>query len=262
MKKLLIISIMIGLCIAAFADRKALVIANYSYDKVTLSSPKADADSMALALKKLNFKVKRLDNCKLAVINAYVDSLAQKILPEDEIIFYYSGHGVSTPTTNYLVPAFTNLGAEQDLSKTAYSVSTLAQKLRTAKTSIIILEASRNWQPTGAKAIAKPFISQSSVSGKQVIISSASPNAVVQNSALSRSVFTDAFIRLSRNSEDNFNVLFPKVVAEVKSKTANNQVPWISGTLSSEFKFVTGEVKLYWRNMRLRGIEGGGSISW
>ena len=262
MKKLVILVILLSLVAAVFAERKALVIANAAYDKVTLQSPIADADSMEAALHKLHFVVQRFNNLKLSGMQAAVDTFAVKIKSTDEVIFYYSGQGISAEQVNYLVPSGCNLSTTQVFSQTAYSLNTLAQKLRTAKTSIIILEASRTWANVGEKAAAKPFTSINSASPKQVIITSAQPASVIQNSNLARSVFTDAFIRLSSKSEENFNLLFPKIVAEVKAKTNNAQITWISGTLASEFKCVNEEVKLYWHRMQMRGIEGGGSISW
>ena len=59
MKKYLITGLLLLVIVFAFAERKALVIANWNYPNAVLKSPKADADSITAALEGVNFNITR-----------------------------------------------------------------------------------------------------------------------------------------------------------------------------------------------------------
>lgn len=263
MKKFTLICVLLVLIGSVFAERKALVIANSIYDGVVLSSSIANADSMQAVLTKLEFDVQRFKNLKLAALSAAIDSFAVNITATDEIVFYYSGHGTNADNVNYLVPAGVNLSSSKEFSKTAYSVTQLSQKLKKAKSSIIILEASKTWGVSGSKAVPKPFIAMAAASPNQVIVTSTQPGKTVQNSGLSYDIFTQCLIGQIGSSEEGFNSLFPVVVGAVQAQTGKLQKPWISGSLKTDFHFVTHEMYIRWNRTFLKeNIDGGGSLSW
>jgi hypothetical protein len=248
---------------SVFAERKALVIANSVYGNVSINNALADADSIEAALTTLEFTITRRNNLRLSRITAVVDSFAQRINSADEVVVYYSGHGTNANGVNYIVPSGVDLGLSQVFSKTAYSVSTLAQKLKTAQCSIIILEASRSWGSTGSKAVPKPFVAMASANPRQTIVTSAQPNMAVQLSLGSQSTFTKALIERISVTEEGFNTVFPLVVSDVQTRTGNLQKPWMSRTLDGDFYFITHEMKVRWgRTYFKEEIDGGGSLSW
>ncbi|MDD2228184.1 MAG: caspase family protein [Candidatus Cloacimonetes bacterium] len=263
MKKLIIICILLVLVGSAFAERKALVIANSRYDGMVLTNAIADADSMQAVLQKLEFSVERYNNMKLGIMTAAIDSFAVRITANDEVVFYFSGHGTNANNVNYIVPYGANLSSKQEFSKTAYSVSSLAQRLKKAKSSIIVLEASKAWGVSGTKAVPKPFVEMAAAASNQVIVTSAQPEKIVQNSSLSYSKFTQCLTEQIGTSEEGFNTLFPLIVSAVQSQTAKLQKPWISGALKRDFHFVTHEMYIRWhRTFNKEDIDGGGSLSW
>lgn len=262
MKKLLIISILLMLLSYAFAERKALVIANSSYEKMLLKSPVADADDMQTALQYMGFSVKRFNNLSLPAMNAAIDSFAVHLKAVDEVVFYYSGHGMSMNKINYLVPAGANLSVVPTRS-IYYNVSTIAQKLKVAKTSMLILEASRPWAPVGSKSVApQSFVSMASASPNQVIMSAAQPGKGIQNGLLDKSLFTQALLAQITDSDLGLNVLFAKAATQMSTSTKGVQKAWISGSLSEDFFFISNEIKRGWGGINPMQIEGGGSISW
>ncbi len=263
MKRLIIICMMLAVIGGVFAERKALVIANSAYGSVNINSAIADADSMEAALTALEFTVLRRNNLRLTAITAAVDSFAQRISSTDEVVVYYSGHGTNAGGVNYIVPSGVNLGISQVFAKTAYSLNTLTQKLKLAKRSLIILEASRSWGLTGSKAVPKPFVGMIPVSAKQVIISAAQPSKVVSLNQGTQSTFTKSLIERITTSEEGFNSVFPLVASDVMARTGKLQQPWASGTFDGDFYFFTSEMKVRWKgNYFEEGVDGGGSLSW
>lgn len=263
MKKLLIIGMLMLLITCAFAERKALVIANWNYANTVLKSPSADADSMQKALVDFGFNVKRFNNLNLASLGAVIDSFAVKVKSVDEVVVYYSGHGANLNSINYLAPANVNLSNAQTYAKTCYNLGTLASKVKAAKTSIIVVEASKMWAPTGSKSgVPKSFTTMKAASANQMIIFSAEPGKAVHSSSLSYSLFTSALISKINGTETGINQFMPVMIGEMDRSTNSLQKPWFSGQLKTDFFFLTSEIKSMWKRMDTMEIEGGGSLSW
>lgn len=77
------------------AARKALVIGNDNYEAIDkLRNARADADAMAAALKKAGYAVTLEKDRTLRQMKDTVRSFRAGISGGDEIVFYFSGHGV------------------------------------------------------------------------------------------------------------------------------------------------------------------------
>ena len=263
MKKYLITGLLLLVIVFAFAERKALVIANWNYPNAVLKSPKTDADSIAAALEGVNFNITRVNNASFLSMKSAIDTLTSHLSSEDEVVFYFSGHGTNYKNINYLVPAGVNLASQLTIDNACYSLSAISNKLKNAKTSIVIVEASRIWgNPESKASNPKTFVSMKSASPNQVIIFSCQPGKTVQNSALTKSVFSMAMARYIATAEVGLNEFFPALSNEIMQKTGNIQKPWISGTLKNDFIFNTNLQKGIWKTPSTRPKIGGGSLSW
>lgn len=262
MKKFMILSLMLVMICSVFAERKALVIANANYSIVSLKSPVADASDMDAALRSVGFNVSRYNNVKKAEMNNAIWAFVASLSPEDEVVFYFSGHGLNYDHANYIVPAGTNLSSKLKYNKISYNLNTLSQQLSKAKTSIMILEASRVWAPDGKRAIAKSFDAMTAVDSTQTIVMSQQPGHQIYNSNMSKSLFTQAFIKTLSENEDGFNLLMPKVIEEVRTHSNALQTPWLSNNLKEDFFFKISGSKWRFKAWDIQDIEGGGSISW
>lgn len=262
MRKLIFLCLIIILMGNLNAERKALVIANSVYDKVTIGNAIADADSVQAVLHMMGYMVQRHNNLSISGFTAAVDSFATKLSANDEAVVYYSGHGTNFGGLNYLVPTRTNLGLTQIYSKTSYSLNTLANKIKHARNSIIILEASKAWGASAEKAITKPFVSMNAASNKQVIFSAAAPNKGVQNMQLPYSAFTKAFLDRITSSGEGINALFPQISRDVQTLSNGAQIPWVSGSMEGDYSFLSEAMLLQWRRQPQKILQGGGSLSW
>lgn len=262
MKKLLVISLMLVLMASLFADRKALVIGISQYDGISLSEASSDADSMAAALSNLGFATWKHKNLSLPSLTAAVDSFAVKIGPLDEVVVYFSGHGTNQNGVNYLAPAGLNLSTLQTYANTAYSLNTLANKVKNALSSLIIVEASRTWSSAGGKSGTKSLVSLSPAVGNQAILCSAQPGKGVAGPSGNLSLFTKVLIKQISSSQEGINTLFPKIVAEVKTTSKMVQQPWMSNIINTNFYFQKAQEKGIWKGMNPMEVEGGGSLNW
>lgn len=87
------------------ARRRALVIGNDTYKNVTpLKNARSDARSIAAALRSLGFDVMLKEDLTDSALKATLREFKSRVEGGDEVVFYYSGHGVQFGGSNYLVP--------------------------------------------------------------------------------------------------------------------------------------------------------------
>ena len=227
MKRILLSVLVLMLSLGLSAERKALVIGNAVYQGNSLASPINDSNDMESALGNWGFSVRKALNLNLQSMTAVVDSFAAAITPEDEVFFYYSGHGTRDDGGNYLVPAGINMQNRQVYARTAYSVNRLIQKLNRAKSTIILLEASRHWPPVSASS-AKFFENMAVHDSTVSVIMSAKPNTTVSALNPERSAFTQAFIQKFTQSEDSYNQTILSLQQELQAVPSRPINPWIS----------------------------------
>ena len=134
----------------AFAKRIALVIGNNEYANVSkLQKAVNDANALAATLEDLKFKVIQENNADRMTMNRLLGRIAAEIQVGDEVVFYFSGHGVSVDGQNYLLPIDIPQvipSLEHSLSKEAFSedeIISLLQK-KGARVSVLIIDACRN----------------------------------------------------------------------------------------------------------------------
>ncbi len=145
--------------------RKAFVVGIKTYDNLPperqLTKTINDARSVAETLKEDGFEIsERLEDIDRRTFNMRWQEFVHSVQPGDEVVFYYSGHGIEVGGSNYLVPRdvpkFTE-GQEQLIRSESISFSELQNQLaqRGPKMSLFILDACRDnpFDETGAKSL-------------------------------------------------------------------------------------------------------------
>src|SRR5262249_33677336 len=95
---------------AALAEKRvALLIGNEAYASVIgrLANPRNDVALLEQALKGLGFEVVTVPDAGLGALHQAINTYARRAQaagPSAVGFFYYSGHGASDGTTNYLIP--------------------------------------------------------------------------------------------------------------------------------------------------------------
>ena len=260
MKRILAMSLILLMSLGLFAERKALVIGNSVYTGMTLASPVNDANAMANALGNWGFTVWQRQNLNLSRMTAVVDSFSASLTGNDEVFFYYSGHGTKENTDNYLVPSGVNMLNRQSYAQTAYSWRTLVNKLAKSKSAIILLEASRFWLPYTASS-PKPFTHFATQDSTVTVITSAIPTFTVTEQNPTQSAFTQVFIQKFSQSTEPFNQTFSALQQELGAVPKRPVYPWISNPLKYDLILNQVTQKYFMKEMP-QDIEGGGSLSW
>ncbi|OWV98764.1 caspase family protein [Rhizobium sp. R693] len=150
---------------ASFAERLAFVVGINDYPgKFRLVYPGNDAASIeAFLSRSANFNVTRVPKTDVGLLdlaNAW-DKFLATVKPNDEVVVYYSGHGVEFDGNNWIVPRdFLDgpaVASPTALSKRLLSVTNMMKELNntSAKLTIWILDACRDnpFQDKGVKSI-------------------------------------------------------------------------------------------------------------
>lgn len=260
MKKFWLLSLILILSLGLFAERKALLIGNATYDGMTLASPINDINAMEAALGNWGFSVSKAQNLNLAQMNRTINTFISSIEAEDEVFFYYSGHGVFGGA-NYLVPAGINLQNRQTFSQTAYPLAQLIPRLSVAKAAVLMLEASRNWI-TSSGSTPKPFATITTTDSLVSVLSAAQASTCVNSANPPHSAFTQAFIAKFNQSTESYNTTIQALQTELRAVPSRPIDPWISPRpLKNDFLMNLQNQRFFFKGGAM-DMEGGGSLSW
>ena len=239
--------------ITAQAKLVAMVVGNEAYGREggfqTLSNPIEDARDMAQLLKELGFTVTHTTlDADIDAFERDVNQFANRIGQGDTVVYYYSGHGVSSKGVNYLIPVPGRRGRGRiqdaaDLKRSAIDASWILDKiaLRKPATTIMILDACRDemklQETKGFGSESKGF-SEMKATGSLIAYASSPGQSALGSSDYRNSVFTHFFLQQARMPENrglHIDLLLNKVTTAVYSATGQRQEPWKSGNLRGEY---------------------------
>lgn len=259
--------------VQAAQSRIALVIGNADYQSQsvsTLRNPISDARQMDRTLRKLGFKVFRLENAEQWKIEKAFRFFGRKLKAADpksnEVValFYYSGHGAQVNGKNYLlsVKSDTDYDVTDDSKRRSNGVVPLARLFKEINavgntTNIIILDACRDNPPT--KNASDRDTRSAAIKGLQWLDDEIESSDTHYNhgSDPSNSIFAYATAR-GQVAKDGYGVnspytqhllsimtqeglsayqLFQQVRNSVLQDTRGKQQPWLYTSLEKNFYF-------------------------
>jgi hypothetical protein len=131
----------------AHADtRVALVIGNGTYQHAPLLPNAAhDATDVAAALRKLGYSVQLVMDARKAGKEAALAEFALAAKGADQVLLYYSGHGLEVGGINYLVPVDASIESEATVPLEAVQLPTVMGIASSARRlELVVRDACRN----------------------------------------------------------------------------------------------------------------------
>lgn len=238
MKKLVILSILISAAMFLSATRKALVVGNAEYGQNSLVNSVNDAVDFARTLQDVGFVVTLKTDVDQRAFEEAVETFYADIKPVDEVLFYYSGHGLQYNGENFLIPARANIDNERALRYDAVNANRIAEYLERAMTSIIILDACRESPFRKVRSSGRGLTSMEAAAGTQYIIYSTASGKTAEDGSDRNSPFTAALIKYIPQANLEITALIRNLSKEVAQKTGSRQIPCVYGSLMEEFYFV------------------------
>jgi uncharacterized caspase-like protein len=162
---------------AEAAHRLALVIGNDSYQHAeVLRNARADARAVAASLQSLGFTVTLRQDLTLQQMKVALRAFKASVAGGDEVVFYFSGHGVQFGGTNYLIPVDLVPENEEQVADDAIGLQRVLDDLseQKARFSLAIIDACRDNPFKGSgRAIGKRGLAPVQAATGQMVLYSA-----------------------------------------------------------------------------------------
>jgi len=249
----LLACLMLLLALPAQAERLALVIGNADFEQSTdLPQTATDATSIAAKLRSLGFRLvggKAHIDLTRAEMLQQIRALGSEAHEGDEVVFYFSGHGIGGIQTNYLLPVDDGfIETKEDVPELAVDVAAILDRLPKGGdgVNIFILDACRNNPlPTRAKSAytEKGLVSVSRGATNTVFLYAAEPGERAYVSDTGRSYFTDALLGALDTPGEDLTDLMRRIRLRVTADTqdkSRQQLPWMEGLTNHPFYFRPG----------------------
>lgn len=240
----------------AHAAKRALVVGIDEYRNVrTLVNAGNDARAIAEALAHVGYQVKLLDSHPAR--GELLDELRafkNRIEGGDEVVFFFSGHGVQLGDTNYLLPSDVRNLSEGQVRDDAVSLSRILADLRSQRPAftLAIVDACRDnpFRSTGRAIGGKGLTGVAGATGQMVIYAAGEgQQALDRLNDRDRSpngVFTRVFKREMLRAGVPIHQVLRNVRDEVFALArgeGHEQVPAIYDQVIGNFYFVSGRAQ-------------------
>lgn len=221
--------------------RFALVIGNAKYpdSDAPLKEPVNDMRAMADELKRAGFEVAVGENLSGDAMKRAINALYDKIKPGAVAMVFFSGYGIQSGRQSFMIPVDSAIWDEKDVRRDGISLDTVLSELnsRGASVKIAVLDASRR-NPferrfrqfsTGLAPVTAPR--------GTLVMYSAPPGAVVNDSSIDRSLFVTELLKEIRVPDLTAEEAFNRTRVGVSRVSKGDQIPWFSSSLAEEFSF-------------------------
>lgn len=234
------------------ARRLALVIGNDSYQHADrLNNARTDAKAVAAVLSATNFTVTLKQDLTLQSMKEALRTFKAQIAGGDEVVFYYSGHGVQLDGNNYLIPIDTAGQNADQIKDDSLSLQRVLDDMQDqkAKFTLAIIDACRDdpFKGNGRAIRSRGLAPVTAATGQMVLYSAGAGQEALDNLGGGdkdpNGVFTRVLIKEMRKpgvpAEQVLKSVRDQVVQMAKS-VHHEQVPALYDQSIGEFYFVAG----------------------
>ena len=235
--------------IASLGQRRALVIGNDNYKLISkLVNARGDARAMAESLRSVGYQVSLHVDATEKDMKAALRTFATQVQGGDEVVFFFSGHGVEITGTNYLLPVDVAGDSEAQVRDDAIQLQRLLDdmKEKRARFTLAMIDACRDnpFVDTGKNIGGRGLAATAPATGQMVIYA-----AGVGQKALDRlgpadknpnGLFTRVFLQEMKKPGVSVDRVLRNVrsqVVELAATVGREQVPAIYDQVVGEFYF-------------------------
>ena len=233
-----------------FANRKALVIGNDAYKKVTpLLNAAEDAKVVAESLTTLGFKVSLKLDVDRKQFQSEIRAFKNQVKAGDEVAIFYAGHGVQIASTNYLLPVDIAGQNEEEIRDDAISLQRILDDMteKEAKFTLAMIDACRDnpFKSSGRSVIGTRGLAPTTAATGQMIVFSAGTgqqalDKLGPSDKSKNGLFTRVFVKEMQKAGVSVDRVVRNVRTEVVAlakSVGHNQVPAIYDQVVGEFYF-------------------------
>ncbi|MBM3561230.1 MAG: hypothetical protein FJX53_15430, partial [Alphaproteobacteria bacterium] len=225
-----------AVALPAEAARKALVIGNAAYKACPLANSVDDATEMAARMQTLGFAVTVAKDATRRQMAAAILGFRRSLVPGDEAVVFYAGHGLQVRGQNRLLPVDADPQGEDEV---VFEVVALDEVLRGlteagARAALVLLDACRDnpfegrFRSGGSRGLGRV---EAAASGTLVSFA-AKPGTVAADGQGRNSPFTAAWLAALAEPGLTHHHILDRVQAAVKRATVDRQETWEEGRLA------------------------------
>jgi hypothetical protein len=224
--------------------RLALVIGNAGYQhSPQLANPINDARSMRDVLQSVGFDVYEYEDVNQSDLKAAIDKFGTRLKNYTVGLFFYSGHGIQSKGSNYLIPVDANISTEQQIEYDCVQADRVLGFMEAAgsKVNIVILDACRNnpFEKSWSRAVEGTGLAFMNAPTGSLIAYSTSPGRTASDGSGSNGLYTAALLENIKSPDITILQMFQNVRRAVTDKSYKQQIPWESTSLTNDFYFVS-----------------------
>jgi hypothetical protein len=236
--------VLLGRPAMALERRVALVVGAAAYVGVPhLTTTKADANSMAEALRRLGFDVDLVLDPDRGALEAAVRRLGERASGADAALFYFAGHGLEVAGRNWLLPISARPQRARDLPFEALDLGLIFDQLDgAARVSLFILDSCRDspfrlLRESGSRGVAAAGMRAQQAASGSLIAYATAPGSEAAEGTM-HSPFTAGLLKYMERPGLTVQQVLNAVRGEVRAATHGQQIPWESSALEGDFFFV------------------------
>jgi uncharacterized caspase-like protein len=220
--------------VATKASRVALVIGNGHYPDASeaLAQPINDARGLTAALRGKGFDVDVVEDATRDDMARAIERIKAKIRPDSTVMLFFGGYGVQVGRESFMIPVDAAIWKEADVRRDGVSVEAFLEtvKEKGARTKLVVLDASRRNPYERRFRSFSHGLAPISPPENTLILSSATPGKVADDSAGPYSVLVAELLN-NLAAQAGAETAFNKTRIAVSRASEGEQVPSVSSSL-------------------------------
>ena len=221
-------------------SRLALIIGNGNYpDAATpLNQPINDAHDLASSLRGNGFDVDVVEDATKDDMRRAVTRLKDRIRPDSVVMLFFGGYGVQVGRESFMIPVDAAIWKEADVRRDGLSVEQVLDVMREkgAKAKLVVLDASRRNPYERRFRSFSHGLAPISPPENALILSSATPGKVVDDSRTANSVLVSELLH-NLDAQATAEAAFNKTRVAISRASEGEQVPAVSSSLLEDIRF-------------------------
>ncbi|MBR1155502.1 caspase family protein [Bradyrhizobium sp. JYMT SZCCT0428] len=220
--------------VATKTSRVALVIGNGHYPDASapLAQPINDARGLTAALRGKGFDVDVVEDATKDDMARAIGRLKSKITPDSVVMLFFGGYGVQVGRQSYMIPVDAAIWKEADVRRDGVSIEAVldAMKEQGAKVKLVVVDASRRNPYERRFRSYSHGLAPISAPENALILSSATPGKVVDDSKGQYSVLMSELLN-NLAAQAGAETAFNKTRVSISRASEGEQVPSVSSSL-------------------------------
>ena len=220
--------------------RLALVIGNGHYPDASapLAQPINDAHGLSAALRGNGFDVDVVEDATKDDMARAIGRLKSKIKPDTVVMLFFGGYGVQVGRESYMIPVDATIWKESDVRRQGVSIESVldVMKEQGARAKLVVIDASRRNPYERRFRSFSHGLAPISPPENALILSSATPGKVADDSRTANSVLVSELLR-NLDAQATAEAAFNKTRVAISRASEGEQVPSVSSSLLEDIRF-------------------------